>query len=98
MAGSVAGHDVVGARAKGPVGRLGQGACRPSRWSSDIAYAGSVQLSQNARQELLNGRPSRIRGNGVPFASTPLRVTWAPSAGINTEDTPYGRASGPTLG
>jgi D-aminopeptidase len=62
------------------------------------AYFGSVQLSQNASAQLLNGRPSRMRGNGVPFACTPSSVTRAPKAGISTELTPYGRASGPTLG
>ena len=51
-------------------------------------YRASVQLSENARAQVLNGRPSRCVANGRPMACTPLRVSRAPSAGISTVHTP----------
>ena len=51
-------------------------------------YRASVQLSENARALVLNGRPSRSRGQDCPLASMPLRTRRVPSAGINTVHTP----------
>ena len=51
-------------------------------------YRGSVQLSEKARAQLLNGRPSRCIGHGRPVACTPSRVSRAPNAGISRLHTP----------
>ena len=51
-------------------------------------YRGSVQLSEKARAQLLNGRPSRCIGHGWPVACTPSRVSRAPNAGISRLHTP----------
>jgi hypothetical protein len=48
----------------------------------------SVQLSENASAQVLNGRPSRSRGQGWPRACSPSTVRRAPSAGISTVHTP----------
>lgn len=48
----------------------------------------SVQLSEKASAQVLNGRPSRCRGQGLPAASTPFRVSRAPSAGTSTVQSP----------
>src|SRR5690349_1564489 len=58
------------------------------RGSANEDYCASVQLSENARAQVLNGRPSRSRGQGRPAALTPLRVSCAPNAGINSVQTP----------
>src|SRR5690606_10728733 len=51
-------------------------------------YSGSVQLSEKARQAVLNGRPSRSRAQGLPNAATPSRLSCAAKAGINMVLTP----------
>ena len=48
----------------------------------------AVQLSEKASAQVLNGRPSRSRGQGRPAAWTPLCVSRAPSAGIRIVQTP----------
>ena len=53
-----------------------------------IAYRASVQLSHNPSTQVLEGRPSRSLGQGRPFASIPLRVNRAPSAGTSTVHIP----------
>src|SRR5262249_535546 len=45
-------------------------------------YRASVQLSENASALVLKGRPSRSVGHDLPLASTPLRESRVPSAGI----------------
>jgi hypothetical protein len=52
------------------------------------SYLASVQLSENASAQVLNGRPSRCFGQGCPAAWTPFRTSRAPNAGINTVHTP----------
>ncbi len=51
-------------------------------------YRGSVQLSEKASAQVLNGRPSRSTGHGRPDACTPSTVSRVPKAGINSEHTP----------
>ncbi len=60
-------------------------------------YRASVQLSEKASAQVLNGRPSRSIGQGLPAASMPLRVRRAPSAGIRSVQTPYLRPPSPGL-
>ncbi len=48
----------------------------------------SVQLSEKARAEVLNGRPSRTRGQGVPAAAMPFTTRRAPETGTSTVQTP----------
>jgi hypothetical protein len=48
----------------------------------------SVQLSQKASAEVLNSRPSRSRGHGMPPAWAPFSVNRVPAAGIRTVLTP----------
>ena len=51
-------------------------------------YRGSVQLSENASAQVLNGRPSRCTGQDRPAAATPSTVRRAPKAGISSVHTP----------
>ena len=80
--------------------RARQNGSRPAPGSYCCAttrYRASVQLSENASAQVLNGRPSRCSGQGLPAASTPLRVRRAPSAGISSVQTPYLRPPSPGL-
>ena len=52
------------------------------------AYRASVQLSEKASALVLKGRPSRSVGHDLPLASTPLRESRVPSAGIKSVHTP----------
>src|SRR5262245_66272515 len=56
--------------------------------ASAMPYLRSVQLSEKASAEVLNGRPSRSRFQERPAASTPLRTRRVPSAGTSTVQTP----------
>jgi hypothetical protein len=69
-----------------PHGRAARAAARLA-WAA-LRYRASVQLSENAKAQVLNGRPSRSVANARPAASTPLRVSRAPSEGINKVHTP----------
>ena len=51
-------------------------------------YRASVQLSHKPRTQVLEGRPSRCLGQGRPWASIPLWVSRAPSAGTSTVHIP----------
>src|ERR1700757_1812320 len=64
--------------------------CRSGLRTQD-RYVACVQLSHNPNTQVLEGRPSRSLGHGRPSASTPLRVSRAPSAGTSTVHIPYGR-------
>ena len=63
------------------VGLISNGSAAPPQIAS-------VQLSENAKADVENGRPSRSRGQDRPAASTPLRTRRVPSAGISTVHTP----------
>ncbi len=71
-------------RSRGPGQKLGEVAGNGHGW----AQRGSVQLSEKARAQVLNGRPSRCTGQGRPAASLPSTVSRAPRAGINRVHTP----------
>ena len=53
-----------------------------------IPYRASVQLSEKASALVLKGRPSRSVGHDLPLASTPLRESRVPRAGIKSVHTP----------
>ena len=52
------------------------------------SYLACVQLSENASAQVLNGRPSRLRGQALPTAFFPLMENEASSAGTNTVQRP----------
>ena len=56
--------------------------------SAVTLYRASVQLSEKASALVLKGRPSRSVGHALPLASTPLRDSRVPSAGIKIVHTP----------
>jgi len=51
-------------------------------------YRASVQLSHKPKTQVLEGTPSRCLGQGRPWASIPLWVSRAPSAGTSTVHIP----------
>lgn len=51
-------------------------------------YAVSVQLSEKASEDVLNGRPSRSRGQALPAALVPLIENDASNAGMKTVHKP----------
>src|SRR5690242_13038665 len=61
---------------------------RPNSAILTECYRASVQLSHKPRTQVLEGRPSRCLGQGRPWASIPLRVSRAPSAGTSTVHIP----------
>src|SRR5215469_12933195 len=61
------------------------------------AHRASVQLSEKARAQVLNGRPSRSIGTGLPAAWTPSIVIRALSDGTSKVHTPYLRPPSPGL-
>jgi hypothetical protein len=62
--------------------------CRCLGASTVTPYRASVQLSEKASALVLKGRPSRSVGHALPLASTPLRESRVPSAGIKIVHTP----------
>jgi hypothetical protein len=60
----------------------------PLKEGSELAQRTSVQLSENASAEVLNGRPSRWRAHDLPRACWPFTESRVPSAGTSTVQTP----------
>jgi hypothetical protein len=74
-----------------PVMRSGTGGASASidgGQPGPLFYRGSVQLSEKASAQVLNGRPSRCIGQARPEACTPSTVSLAPNAGISKLHTP----------